>query len=227
MKRSAHKATAIRVIIVDDHPVVRRGLRACLEEKSQFEVVAEAANGRDAIEQASALQPDLMLVDINMPGMDGLQVCEAVRPLRPSPRVVILSIHNRPEYVQRALAAGACGYLLKDIPAAQLVEALERVYRGEVVLSPQVTEVALNQWMRRQNRSQGGRSLSRREQQVVTLIARGFSNKEIAQRLGVSVRTVETHRERVMTKLNLRNVAAITRYAIAEGLIPLEENSGS
>lgn len=222
MKRSSAKGPPIRVLVVDDHPVVRRGLRACLEEKARFQVVGEASDGRAAMDQVTVLRPDLMLVDVHMPGMDGLQVCEAVRKVSPETRVVILSIHHRPDYIQRALSAGARGYLLKDVPADQLVEALERVHRGEVVLSPQVTEMAMSQWVRRQNRAERTRALSRREQQVVALIARGLSNKEIAQQLGVSVRTVETHRERIMRKLNLRSVAALTRYAIAEGLVPLE-----
>lgn len=221
-KRASKKP--VRVFIVDDHPVVRRGLCSCLAEHPRLQVVGEAADGQEAVRRAVEVRPDLMLVDINMPGMDGLQLCEALREHSPATRVVILSVHNRPDYIQRALTAGAKGYLLKDIPAEQLVQALLRIHEGEVVLSPQVTETALNQWVRRQAPGTGGARLSRREQQVLSLIARGLSNKEIAARLGVSVRTVETHRERIMTKLDLHSVAALTRYAIAQGLVPLEES---
>jgi len=221
-KRASKKP--VRVFIVDDHPVVRRGLCSCLAEHPQLHVVGEAADGQEAVRRAAELRPDLMLVDINMPNMDGLQLCETLQERSPATRVVILSIHNRPDYIQRALAAGAKGYLLKDIPAEQLVQALLRIHEGEVVLSPQVTETALNQWIRRQASGTGSARLSRREQQVLSLIARGLSNKEIADRLGVSVRTVETHRERIMAKLDLHSVAALTRYAIAQGLVPLEEN---
>jgi len=221
-KRASEKA--IRVLLVDDHPVVRRGLAACLAEHPQLRVVGEAADGHEAVREAGRLRPDLMLVDINMPGLDGLQVCEAVRQSAPETRVVILSVHNRPDYIERALVAGARGYLLKDIPPAQLTDALIRIHAGEVVLSPQVTQTAVTQWMRRQGRARRSTNLSRREQEVLALIAQGLTNKEIAQRLGVSVRTVETHRERIMNKLNLRTVAALTRYAIAEGLVPLQEN---
>lgn len=221
MNRSSSKA--IRVLIVDDHPVVRRGLQSCLGEHPGFEVVGEAADGEEALRLARALQPDVALVDINMPRMDGLQLCEALHDTAPEVRVVILSIHNKPEYIQRAIRAGAKGYLLKDTPPEQLAEAVQKVYQGQPVFSPWVTQVALNQWVSRRKRTSTAPALSQRERQVLALIARGLGNREIAQRLGVSPRTVETHRERIMKKLDLHTVAALTRYAIAHGLVPLED----
>lgn len=221
MKRPAKKA--IRVLVVDDHPVVRRGLISCLAERPSLKVVGEAADGEEAIRQAAELSPDIMLVDINMPRMDGLQLAEALQKKAPAVRVVILSIHNKPEYVQRVMRAGARGYVLKDTAPEELARVLEAVHAGEVCISPEVAQTALNQLVTNQGRGAGAVPLSQREREVLVMIASGRSNKEIAGDLGVSVRTVETHRERIMRKLDLHSVAALTHYAIAQGLVPLED----
>jgi len=215
-------ATKIRVLVVDDHPVVRRGLSACLAERPPLEVVGEAADGEEAVRLTRALKPDIVLMDINMPRMDGLQVTEVLRQDEPKTRVVILSIHNRPEYVQRVIKAGARGYLLKDAPADELVRVLELVYRGEVFFSPAVAQSTLNQYVTSGGKPEGLNRISRREREVLTLVAGGKSNKEIAGALGVGVRTIETHRERIMRKLDLHSVAALTKFAVAQGLVSLE-----
>ncbi len=221
MKRTVKKA--IRVLVVDDHPVVRRGLMACLAERPSLKVVGEAADGEEAVRKACELSPDVMLADINMPRMDGMQLAEVIQQKSPSVKVVILSIHNRPDYVQRVMKAGARGYVLKDTAPEELVRVLEAVHAGEVCISPEVAQTALNQLVANKGRTQGGPQLSQREREVLVMIAGGQGNKEIAAALGVSVRTIETHRERVMRKLNLHSVAALTRYAIAQGLVPLDE----
>lgn len=221
MKRATKRT--IRILVVDDHPVVRRGLVSCLAEHPKLKVVDEASDGEEAVRKAVELQPDLMLVDINMPRMDGLQVTEALQRVAPRVRVVILSIHNKPEYVQRVMKAGARGYVLKDTAPEELIRILELIYAGEVFFSPEVAQTALNQLVSPRAKASGVTQLSQREREVLVLVARGQANKEIAGELGVSVRTVETHRERVMQKLNLHSVAALTRFAIAQGLIPLED----
>jgi two-component system nitrate/nitrite response regulator NarL len=225
MKRPVRKA--IRVLIVDDHPVVRRGLQSCLADRPEFQLVGEAADGEEALRLASALHPDLILVDINMPRMDGLQLCEALQTTAPNVRVVILSIHNKPDSIERAVRAGAKGYLLKDTSPHQLIDALLKIHQGQMVFSPQVTQATLEHWISRPRRPAGRPGLSRREKEVLAFIARGLSNRQIAQQLGLSPRTVETHRERIMRKLDLHTVAGLTRYAIAQGLVPLQDETAS
>ena len=209
--------------MVDDHPVVRRGLISCLAERPSLKIVGEAADGEEAVRQAAALSPDIMLVDINMPRMDGLQLAEVLQKKAPAVRVVILSIHNKPEYVQRVMKAGARGYVLKDTAPEELVRVLEAVHAGEVCISAEVAQTALNQFVAATGRMSGAVALSQREREVLVMIAGGRANKEIASKLGVGVRTIETHRERIMRKLNLHSVAALTRYAIAQGLVSLED----
>ncbi len=209
--------------MVDDHPVVRRGLISCLAERPSLKIVGEAADGEEAVRQAAALSPDIMLVDINMPRMDGLQLAEVLQQKAPAVRVVILSIHNKPEYVQRVMKAGARGYVLKDTAPEELVRVLEAVHAGEVCISAEVAQTALNQFVAATGRMSGAVALSQREREVLVMIAGGRANKEIASKLGVGVRTIETHRERIMRKLNLHSVAALTRYAIAQGLVSLED----
>ena len=221
MKRTARKT--IRVLVVDDHPVVRRGLASCLAGRPLLKVVGEAGDGEEAVRKAVELTPDIMLVDINMPRMDGLQVAEALQRAAPGVRVVILSLHNKPEYVRRVMKAGARGYLLKDTAPEDLVRVLELVHAGEVFFSPAVAQTALNELVATRGKMSGTSRLSQREREVLVRIASGRANKVIAGELGVSVRTVETHRERVMRKLNLHSVAALTRYAIAQGMVTLED----
>lgn len=211
----------IRLLVVDDHPVVRKGIVSCLAKQPGIELIGEAADGREAVRKARELQPDLMLMDINMPQMSGLAVAELLRRELPKIKVLILSMHGNTDYVLRILQSGARGYVLKDAPPEELVRAIEIVHNGETYFSADVARVALNQFVRGNNDAASSPHLTNREREVLIQIAEGLSNKEIATALGVGVRTVETHRERIMRKLDIHNVAGLTKYAISRGLVSL------
>jgi two-component system, NarL family, nitrate/nitrite response regulator NarL len=210
----------IRVLLVDDHPVVRHGLRACLRPNSRVAIIGEACNGKEALIQAKELSPDVVLMDIEMPQMDGLLATEILRKQNPKIRVVILSMHSHPEYVMRIIKSGANGYVLKGAPAEELVRAIEDAYAGGTFFSAEIARLALNQIARDGGELKYEDPLSLREREVLIGIAEGLSNKEIASRLGVGVRTVETHRERITHKLKIHTVAGLTKFAIAQGFIP-------
>jgi two-component system nitrate/nitrite response regulator NarL len=216
----------IRVLLVDDHPVVRKGLWSCLGHRDNLKIVGEAADGEEALRQVRELAPDVVLMDINMPRMDGLAVAETLRRDAPNVKVLILSMYSNREYVLRIVRAGAGGYVLKDAPPDDLARAVEAVYRGEAFFSPPVARIALSQ-------VSGGdptgplAPLTNRERDVLLLVAEGKSNKQVALRLGIGVRTIETHRERIMQKLNIHSVAGLTKFALANGLISLDGEAGS
>ncbi len=213
----------IRVMVVDDHPVVRRGISMCLGRQPHLEIVGEAGDGREAIHRARELQPDLILMDIDMPQMNGLAVAEVLQREMPKVKVLILSMHTNTEYVVRIIQSGARGFVLKEAPAEELVRAIEIVNRGDAYFSPDVARVALNKFVQGSGPGPRAPSLTNREREVLTLISDGLSNKEIACRLNVGVRTVETHRERIMRKLDIHSVAGLTRYAISSGLVSLDK----
>lgn len=209
----------IRVLVADDHPVVRKGLGLCLASQPEIELVGEARDGREALDLSRQLTPDVVLMDLNMPRLSGLAATETLQKELPRIKVLMLSSHNTSECVLRVLRSGARGYVLKEAPAEEIVQAIQRVHAGEVFFSPQVTHVAMNHFVRR---SSGGDTpeLSNRERDILTGIAEGLSNKEIACRLDIGTRTVETHRERLMRKLNIHSVAGLTKFAILNGMIP-------
>jgi DNA-binding NarL/FixJ family response regulator len=211
----------IRLLLVDDHPVVRKGLCACLARQEHLKIVGEAGDGPQALKQARELQPDLMLMDIDLPGMNGLAVAEILQHEQPQIQVVFLSMHSEGEYVMRILQSGARGYVLKHAPTEELVQAIDKVHAGETYFSPEVAKLALNQIVQNKGVQKAG-SLTDRENEVLIHIAEGMSNKEIASKLGVGVRTVETHRERIMRKLDIHSVAGLTKFAIANGISSLE-----
>jgi len=210
----------IKLLLVDDHPVVRKGIHSCLARHEHLQIVGEAADGAEALRKARELMPDLVLMDIDMPEKDGLQVTELLRKELPKIKVLILSMHSNTEYVMRIIQSGASGYILKEAPTEELVRAIDIVNGGEAFFSPEVARVALNKYVRG-GAEDPAAQLTNREREVLVQIAEGLSNKEIANKLGVGVRTVETHRERIMRKLNIHSVAGLTKFAISKGLISL------
>ena len=218
-KKAAEK---IKVLIVDDHPVVRKGLLSCLSTKEHIKVVGEAIDGNDAIRKVKELSPDIVLMDVQMPQMDGLAVTEALRKQAPQVKVLILSMQSNRESVLRIIKAGARGYVLKDAPTEELVRAIETVKSGEAFFSQPVAQIALNQYVSDTDENKPIAKLSEREREVLGLIAEGKSNKEIAMHLGIGVRTIETHRERIMRKLDIHSVAGLTKFAIANGIVSLD-----
>jgi DNA-binding NarL/FixJ family response regulator len=210
----------IRVLVADDHTIVRTGIRHVLESEAEFQVVGEAGNGADAVSLAEELGPDVVLLDISMPDQSGLEVAARIREAASPARILILSMHNNAEYVVESVRAGAQGYLLKDTAATELREAIRAVCRGESYFSPPVAS-RLSAAVRGEVAGHPGiEQLTGREREVLLGIARGRTNKEIAAELGISHRTVETHRESLMRKLQIRTVAELTRFAISAGIVP-------
>lgn len=213
------RATPIRVLVADDHMLVRTGIRHVLESEADFEVVGEAGSGSEAIALASDLRPDVLVLDISMPDFSGLEVAARLRADSSTTRVLILSMHNNAEYVLESVRAGAHGYLLKDTAATELRNAIRAVCRGESYFSPPVAGRLTAAIQDEHSTHSDLDQLTAREREVLLGIARGQTNKEIAAELGISHRTVETHRESLMRKLQLRTVAQLTRFAIGTGIM--------
>lgn len=213
-----------RIVLADDHALVRQGFRSLLSTIADFEVVGEAANGREALELIRALAPEVALLDITMPELNGLDA--TARALRAQPRlkVIIVSMHAAEAYVLEALRAGAAGYLLKDADAGELERAIRAVARGERYLTPSVSHHVIEQFMRaeRGESAREAEALSPRQREVLQLIAEGKSTREIAERLHLSVKTIETHRAQLMQRLEIFDVAGLTRHALRIGLIDPE-----
>ena len=219
------KKQRIKVLVADDHPVVRRGLQICLAKQAKMRIVGEAADGDEALRKARELSPDVVLMDISMPGMNGLAVTEVLRKEAPDMKVLILSVHTNKDYIFRVIQAGAHGYVSKEAPPEELIRAIESVYAGEPHFSEDIARAALNEFISSGGKREPFAQLTSREREVLVEIAEGKSNKEIADRLGIGVRTIETHRERIMRRLNIHSVAGLTKYAIGNGLISLDNES--
>lgn len=211
-----------RVLLADDHAVLRSGLRLLLTSQNEFDVVGEASSGTETLSLAEKLQPDLILLDLSMPALGGLDVLPALRKLVPSARILILTMHDDPQYLRQALKHGASGYVLKKAADAELLSAMRSVLRGEVYVHPSMTRILLEDML---PESQSGDkedswdSLSDREQEVLKMVALGHTSAEIAEQLNLSAKTVETYRARGMEKLGLRTRAALVKFALQEGLI--------
>lgn len=219
--RLPESTRAVRLLLVDDHPVVRKGIASCLSRVQHLHVVGEAGDGQEALAKARELAPDLVLMDVDMPKMSGLMVCELLHKELPGVRVLFLSMHADADCVMKILQTGASGHVLKDATPEELTQAIETVARGETYFSADVAKLALHQFVRG-NEAMRNSPLTSREREVLVHIASGLSNKEIAVQLGVGVRTVETHRERIMRKLDIHSVAGLTQFAVAEGLITVQ-----
>jgi DNA-binding NarL/FixJ family response regulator len=212
----------IRVLLADDHKLIRAGLRLVVDQQPDLSVVGEADDGRQAVELARSLQPAVVVMDIGMPNLNGIEAARQIRDIRPDAAVVMLSMHSDEGYVLRALSAGARAYLLKDSATTDLVQAIHAVVEGKSFFSPAVSKVLLQDYMRKLQRSGAEDSydlLSPREREVLQLVAEGKSNKEIASLLNLSVYTVETHRAKIMQKLNLKGVPELILYAVRKGII--------
>lgn len=213
----------IRVVLADDHALVRAGIRSLLGAMIDVEVVGEASSGEEALALAQRERPDVVLMDIAMKGITGLEAAARMREQHPAVRVVILSMHAGEEYVLQALRAGAVGYLLKDAATGELELALRTVIRGESWLSPAVSRQVVEGYVQRVGGDAGGADvLTARQREVLRHVAGGKSTKEIAFVLNLSVKTVETHRAQIMERLGIRDVAGLVRYALRTGLIPPE-----
>ena len=215
----------IRLLLVDDHPIVREGIKSHLATQGDLEVVGDASNGMEAIAQARVHQPDIVLMDISMPRMNGLEAITRLRRQVPRSKILVLSMHDNREYISQIFRLGARGYLLKDTSPSELIQAIKTVHAGQAFFSPTASRVLLEEVTRKHRPDAppaGETTLSEREREVLVLIAEGHSNKEIAKHLGVGVRTVETHRERIMDKLSIHSIAGLTKFAIAKGMVSLQ-----
>ncbi len=203
----------IRVLIVDDHPMVTDGIEAILETYDDIDVVGTLNNGQEAVDRVNELAPDIILLDLNMPGLSGLIATEMILETRPETRIVILSMHDSPEYISTALSHGAKGYILKDVPTDEIRTAIDTVMQGgeylctgaKGSLQPKISD--------------GRETLTNREQMILLELAQGHSNKDVANRLNISVRTVETHRNNIKRKLGISSTAGLTRYALEHGVL--------
>ena len=214
--------TPIRVLLADDHTLIRAGLRMVVVSQPDFTVVGEANDGREAVALAEQLKPDVVVMDIGMPSLNGIEACRQIHDSLLGTQVIMLSMHSDEGYVLRALKAGAKGYMLKDSAEADLASAIRAVTAGKSFFSPAVSKVLLEDHMRKLKRTGAEDSfdlLSPRERQVLQLVAEGKSSKEVANLLSLSVYTVETHRAKVMQKLNLHNIPELILYAVRKGVI--------
>lgn len=213
--------SAIRVVLAEDHTMVRAGLRSLLAGTSGIEVVGEAADGREALRRIAELTPDVALVDVSMPELNGLEVARRVTTDHTATRVLMLSMHGDEEYVARALRAGAHGYLLKEAGARELVEAIRTVARGGRFIGSGIPRERVERLLAEERVSRLER-LTPRQREVLQLVAEGLTTREIAGRLGISEKTVEVHRSHLMDRVGIRDIAGLVRFAVAEGVVPPE-----
>jgi DNA-binding NarL/FixJ family response regulator len=213
----------LRILVADDHELVRRGIRGLLRARRGWIIIGEARNGHEAVEKASKLKPDVAIVDISMPHLDGLQVARQIREVTPNTKVVVLTMHESDQMVRRVLDAGALGYVLKSDLAAHLVKAVKDVSAGKLFLTPKVSDIVLKGFLEtghQQDPTEHSRARpTPREVEIIRLLAEGKANKGIADELGITTRTVETHRAKIMLKLGLHSLAELIHYAIRNKIV--------
>jgi two-component system, NarL family, response regulator NreC len=212
----------MRILLADDHTILRAGLKMMLNAQPDMEVVGEAQDGRQAIQEAQRLQPDIVLMDITMPDMNGIEATKQIKRNHPTARVLILTMHEHDEYVFQALRAGASGYMLKEAADTDLISALHVVQSGQFYLSPAAQSVMVGDYLQRVRTGEekdSYSSLTEREREILKLVAEGHTNNQIAERLVISPKTVDTHRTHIMDKLNLHSRAELVKYAMRRGLL--------
>jgi DNA-binding NarL/FixJ family response regulator len=212
----------VRIVIAEDHTILREGLRSLLSSDPNFEIVGEAEDGREAIRCVEKLKPDLILTDLSMPRMNGMEAIREIKKISPKSKVLVLTVHNAEEYVLGTFQAGADGYLLKESTHVELVTAVNKVLSGKRYITPEISEKVIEGYLEGKKTLKSKTSfetLTSREREILKLIAEGYRNKEIADDLCISVKTVEKHRANLMEKLNLHNVQALTAFAIEKGLV--------
>jgi two-component system, NarL family, response regulator NreC len=216
---------SVTVLLVDDHPIVRQGLRNLLDSMPDFKVVGEAGDGLQALELIERVQPQVLVIDVVMPGLTGLEVTQRVKRQWPAVKVIVLSMQNNEAYVVSALKSGASGYILKDTGPEELVDAIRIVVKGERYLSKQLSERIINAYVSKVDEAEVDPydTLTNREKEILHLVAEGFTNQEIAERLYISPRTAELHRSNVLNKLSLKNQVDLVRFAIKRGILPLDQ----
>ncbi len=216
----------IRILLADDHAIVREGFRSLLEKESDLEVIAEAENGRKAVQLARELTPDIVIMDISMPYLNGIEAARQIVAGNPRIKVISLSVHNDKRYIKEMLRAGISGYLLKKGAFQELILAIQTVLRNQVYLSPGIADVVVDDYLHGSSSSADSMYtlLSDREREILQLIAEGKSSKEIAHHLHLSIKTVSTHRQSILEKLHIDNLADLVKYTIREGLISLESS---
>ncbi len=213
----------IRILLADDHTILREGIRSLLENESDMVVIGEAEDGHTAVKLVKQLDPDVVLMDIAMPLLNGIEATRQIKRDNPRTKVLILTMHENEEYIRQLLAVGAVGYILKDAAARELLGAIRAVHRGEAVLSPAITRLVIEDYLRwgdlqPENDSSG---LSPREREVLQLVAEGYTNKQIAEILSISIKTVQTHRLNMMSKLDLHDRGELIKYAIQKKIIEI------
>jgi DNA-binding NarL/FixJ family response regulator len=215
--------TALRLLVVDDHAVVRRGVRALLESRPEWEVCGEAVDGQEAIRKAADLKPDIVVLDISLPGLNGLEATSRILKESPGSEVLILTMHHSEELAQQVIKAGARGYVLKSDADQSLVAAIDKLSQHQTFFTSRVAEFVLDSGARGENARDAvedpSRRMTSRERQIVQLVAEARSTKEVASHLGISIKTVEAHRTNIMRKLRLRSVSELVRYAIRNGIV--------
>jgi len=215
-----------KVLLVDDHTVVRQGLKALFADEPDVEIVGEAENGREAMQRIAKLHPDVVLMDISMPGLNGIEATRQIQQNHPTVKVVVLSMHANEEYVFQVLQAGASGYVLKQSDSMEVLTAIRAALSGGSFLSPPISRTVINNYVRRAEARGRGKDLNvltRREREVLQLLAEGLTNREVAEHLSISVKTVETHRSKIMNKLGLKSKTELVKYALRKGWASLEE----
>jgi DNA-binding NarL/FixJ family response regulator len=213
----------IRVLLADDHTILRDGIRSLLEDQQDIEVIGEAEDGQTAVKMATQLDPDIVIMDIAMPLLNGLEATRHIRRDSPQVKVLILTMHENEEYIRQVLAAGAFGYVLKDAAARDLLGAIRAVYNGESVLSPAITRLVIEDYLRWGDMQpvDASNGLTSREREVLQLIAEGYTNKEIAEILCLSIKTIQSHRTNLMGKLDLHDRGELIKYAIQKKIIEI------